>query len=159
MFSAFVFRSDSKLVLLVVMPGCCLPEITFLRMRCQVSISVRTSWSVAPLISMYSGGFGGPFKTAWKVAFLRTLCERKRLATMHSWTISSLPASCRLQMSGLVFPRREKRMNSRVKCQSRVFYLGLSLFKLVESAGLVFSSRIMNFSQNSLYNPSVPTAP
>jgi hypothetical protein len=95
-FSALVFRSDSKPVLLVVMPGCCLPEITFLRMRCQVSMSVRTSWSIAPLISMYSGGFGGPFKTAWKVAFLRILCERKRLATMHSWTMSSLPASCRL---------------------------------------------------------------
>jgi hypothetical protein len=62
-------------------------------------------------------------------------------------------------MSGLVFPRREKRMNSRVKCQSRMCYLGLSLFKLVESAELGFSSRIMNFSQNSLYNPSVPTAP
>lgn len=53
---------------------------------------------------------------AWKVEFLRMPCERKRLAIMHSWTMSNLPASCRLWMSGLVFPRREKRMNSRVKC-------------------------------------------
>ena len=52
---------------------------------------------------------------AWKVTSLRKPCERKRLATMHSWTMSSLPASCRLLKAGLVFPMRENRMNSLVK--------------------------------------------
>ena len=61
---------------------------------------------------MCRGGFGGPFSMAWKVTSLRKPCERKRLATMHSWTMSSLPASCRLLKFGLVFPMRENRMNS-----------------------------------------------
>ena len=51
--------------------------------------------------------------------------------------MSNLPASCRLLKSGLVFPEREKRMNSRVKCCSRVFYLCVVVFKLAACAGLV----------------------
>ena len=82
--SALAFKSASKLVLLAVMPGCGLPEITFLRICCQVSMSVRTSQRLAPLISICRGGLGGPFKTAWKRTFLRKPCDRKRLATMHS---------------------------------------------------------------------------
>jgi hypothetical protein len=49
---------------------------------------------------------------AWKVTFLRKQCERNRLLTMHSWTMSSLPASWRVVKFGLVCPWREKRMNS-----------------------------------------------
>ena len=128
--SALAFKSASKLVLFVVMPGCVLPEITFLSMRCHVLMSVRTSWRVAPLISMCRGGLGGPFKMAWKMTFFRRPCERKRLATVHSWMMSNLPASCRLWKSGLVFPEREKRMNSRVKCWSLFCYFLFLPFKL-----------------------------
>ena len=61
------------------------------------------------------GGLGGPFRMAWKVTSLRNPCDKKRLATMHSWTMSSLPASCRVVKFGSVLPWREKRTNSRGK--------------------------------------------
>ena len=64
---------------------------------------------------MCRGGFGGPFRMAWKVTSLRKPCERKRLATMHSCTMSSLPASCKLVNPGSVLPERENSMNSRGK--------------------------------------------
>ena len=105
----------SKLVLSVVMPGCSLWFRVFLMICCQVFMSVRTSWSVSPLIWMWTGGLGGPFRLAWKVTSLRNPWDKKRLATMHSWTMSSLPASCRVVKFGSVFPWREKRTNSRGK--------------------------------------------
>ena len=42
-FCVLVFMRVSKLVLFVVMPGCGLPAMVFLRMCCHVSMSVRTS--------------------------------------------------------------------------------------------------------------------
>jgi len=64
---------------------------------------------------MCKGGFGGPFRMAWKITSLRKPCERKRLATMHSCTMSNLPASCRLAKAESVLPKRENNMNSRRK--------------------------------------------
>ncbi len=112
---ALAFSSASNPVLSVVIPGWVLPAMVFLRICCQVSISVRTSYKVAPSIWRCSGGLGAPFRIAWKVTSLRRPWLKKRLATMHSWTMSSLPASCRLVKCGSVLPRRENRVNSRGK--------------------------------------------
>ena len=81
------------------------------------------------------GGFGGPFRIAWKITSLRKPCERKRLATMHSCTISSLPASCRLASSGLVLPERENSMNSRSKRAS--------------STGMLIGCKLLSTSKTS----------
>ena len=104
--SAFVLRRVSKAVLSVVIPGCGLPVRVFLRIVCHVSWSVLTSWSCSPFICRWIGGVGGPLRIAWKLTFLRKPCERKRLVTMHSWTMSSLPASCMLVQFVSVLPVR-----------------------------------------------------
>ena len=116
--SAFAFTSTSKPLLLVLMPGCALPLMTFLSMLCQVFTSVRASYKREPSICRCSGGCGGPFKTVWKVTFLRMPCDKKRLATMHSYAMSRRPASCRFVHFVSVRPLREYRMNSRIDVSS-----------------------------------------
>ncbi len=86
---------------------------------------------------MCSGGFGGPLRLAWKVTFLRNPCERKRLLTMHSWMISSLPASWRFVKFGLVCPWREKRTNSLGKIVTAYWYLH-GCFKCFLGSRLLF---------------------
>ena len=58
---------------------------------------------------------------AWKVTFLRMPCERKRLVTMHSWTMSNLPASCRFVQCESVLPNLEYSKNSRILVTSLCF--------------------------------------
>ncbi len=95
-----------------------------------------------PSIWICKGGLGGPFRTVWKTTFLRNPCEKKRLATMLSWTMSKRPASCRLRKLGSVFPKREKSINSRVNCQSQV---------------LLFTSDFLNQTVDSLLGGYSPT--
>ena len=110
---ALDFKRVSKPILPKVMPGCVLPLRIFLRMPRQVSTSVRTSYRYSPSICKCSGGDEGPFRMPWNVTFLRMPCDRKRLASMHSYAMSRRPASCRLVQFGSVRPIREYRMNSR----------------------------------------------
>jgi len=76
--------SASKLVLVRVMPGCCLSDRIFFRICCHVCWSVRTSWSVSPLICKCKGGFGGPFSIVWKTVSLRIAWDRNSEAIVHS---------------------------------------------------------------------------
>ena len=50
---------------------------------------------------------------------------------MHSWTMSSLPASWRLLKFGLVCPWREKRTNSRGNAGFPTVWYGLTGFKAI----------------------------
>ncbi len=119
---ALAFTSASKLVLPMVIPGCGLPAMVFWRIACHVSMSVRTSKRVLPSICRCSGGCGGPFRIVWKVTSRRKPCDKNRLLTTHSWTMSNLPASCKLLNCGSVFPKREKRINSRGKSVTAYCY-------------------------------------
>jgi hypothetical protein len=47
------------------------------------------------------------------VTFFLMACDRNRLATAHSYTMSKRPASCKLVKFESVLPKREYRINSR----------------------------------------------
>ena len=73
------------------------------------------------------GGFGGPLRMAWKFTSFRMPCERNRLLTMHSWTMSRRPASWRLVKFESVFPIRENNTNSRGKAFTAIGYTSTAL--------------------------------
>ena len=76
---------------------------------------------------------------AWKVTSLRKPWERNRLLTMHSWTMSSLPASWRLWKFESVCPMREKRMNSRGKSVTAYSYVLVALKRFLAFKRTLFS--------------------